>query len=186
MAVELPRIDAANSVIRHCITEGILATALDADLVHLRAKHLPTAELLRRAIEIRRLFHGVLVVNDRVDVCLASGADGIHLPSQRIAPRLIKQRFGARLVIGVSCHSLEEVRRAEHEGADYAYFSPVFASPSKLGYGPVLGLDALAATVRAVRIPVIALGGVNAQNEQLCFEAGATGVAGISRYLGYS
>lgn len=185
MAVELPGVNAANSVIRHCITEGILATAPDADLLHLRAKHLPVAEMLRRAIEIRRLFRGILLINDRIDVCLASGADGIHLPSQRIAPQLIKQRFGARLVVGVSCHSLDEVRRAEQEAADYAYFSPIFASLSKPDYGPVLGLEALGAASRAVRIPVIALGGVNAQNEHLCIEVGAAGVAGISRYLGY-
>ncbi len=158
----------------------------DADLLQLRAKHLPIAELLRRAIEIRKLFRGTLMINDRVDVCLAAGADGIHLPSQRIAPQLIKQRFGERLVVGVSCHSLDQLRRAEQEGADYSYFSPIFASPSKPGYGPVLGLDGLEVAARAVRIPVIALGGVNAQNEQLCVDAGAAGVASISRYLGYA
>lgn len=156
----------------------------DVDLVHLRAKHLQSAELLRRASEIRRSFRGTLLINDRVDICVASGADGIHLPSQRIAPQLIKQRFGARLVVGVSCHSLDELRRAEQEGADYVYFSPIFASPSKIDYGPVLGLEALAVASRTVLIPVIALGGVNPQNEYLCVEAGAAGVAGISRYLG--
>ncbi len=186
MAVKLSRIDVAHPVIRHCITEGLLARMPAVDVVHLRAKRLCARELLERAVAIRKLHSGLLLINDRVDLCLAAGADGVHLPSRRVAPSAIKQRFGRRLTIGVSCHSLDELCRAEDEGADYAYISPIFESPSKPGYGPAFGLEGLRAAARAVRIPVIALGGVNAANEALCVEAGAAGVAGISRYLGYS
>ncbi len=173
-------------MIRHCITEGLLKRAPEVDVVHLRAKHLSARELLERAVTIRKLYAGLLLINDRLDVCLAAGAGGVHLPSGRIAPGFFKQRFGPRLTIGVSCHSLDELKRAEAEGADYAYLSPIFDSPSKPGYGPVLGLGGLNAAARAVRLPVIALGGVDASNEALCVEAGAAGVASISRYLGYS
>ncbi len=89
-------------------------------------------------------------------------------------------------MIGVSCHNLDEVVRAEQEAADYVYLSPIFESPSKPGYGPPLGLEALRAAAGRVRIPVIALGGISAENEALCIAAGAAGIAGISyfNYLG--
>lgn len=186
MDLTLPGLDLASTVIRHCITEGLLTAIPEADALHLRAKHLPVKELLARAIALRKLFRGILLINDRVDVCLAAGADGVHLPSNRIAPIALKRHFGQRLCIGVSCHSIEDLRRAEQEAADYAYFSPIFASPSKPGYGPALGLEILFQAARAVRIPIIALGGVGNLNEQSCVAAGATGVAGISRYFGYS
>ena len=172
-------------MIRHCITENALLAPSSADLIQLRAKGLPASELLQRARQIRSSFQGLLLVNDRIDVCLAAGADGIHLPACRIAPERIKRRFGEKLIIGVSCHDLEEVRRAEMEGADYAYLSPIFSSPSKPGYGPPLGLAALAAAVLSVRLPVLALGGITPANEAQCLAVGAAGIAGIS-YFGYS
>lgn len=172
-------------MIRHCITENALLTPPSADAIQLRAKGLPASELLKRAKQIRANFKGLLLVNDRIDVCLAAGADGIHLPSHRIAPERIKRRFGEKLIIGVSCHDLDEVRRAEREGADYAYLSPIFSSLSKPGYGPPLGLAVLAAAVLSVRIPILALGGITPANEAQCLAAGAAGIAGIS-YFGYS
>lgn len=172
-------------MIRHCIAEDAPLTAPIADAIQLRAKGLPALELLHRAKQIRANFRGLLLVNDRIDVCLAAKADGIHLPSHRIAPQRIKQRFGEKLIIGVSCHDLDEVRRAEQEGADYIYLSPIFLSPSKPGYGPPLGLALLASAALSVRIPILALGGITLANEAQCVAAGAAGFAGIS-YFGYS
>ncbi|MBM3758699.1 MAG: thiamine phosphate synthase [Acidobacteria bacterium] len=169
-----------NSVIRHCITEGLQQHMPSVDVIQLRAKEVDAGELLRRARRIRATFNGTLLINDRVDVCLAAGADGVHLPAHRLAPSILKQRFG--LIVGVSCHDLEEVRRAEQEGADYAYLSPIFKSSSKPGYGPALGLDTLRRVVEAVSIPVIALGGVTKENEVKCIESGAAGIAGISYF----
>lgn len=182
MVAALPDDDLAHSVIRHCITEGLIEVAPAADVVQLRAKHLDAGELLERARKIRKLFGGTLLINDRVDVCLAAGAEGVHLPGNRIAPLELKRRFGAGLIVGVSCHSVDDVARAEDEGADYVYLSPIFESPSKPGYGPVLGLGVLAEAARKVRIPVLALGGVSRENERLCVEAGAAGIAGISYF----
>ncbi len=185
MDFALPYFDIAHPVIRHCITATVALTPPLADAIQLRAKGVPARELLERAKQIRSSFKGLLLVNDRIDVCLAAGADGIHLPSHRIAPQRIKRRFGKNLIIGVSCHDLDELRRAEQEGADYAYLSPIFSSASKPGYGPPLGLKLLADAVMAVRIPILALGGITPANEAQCIEAGAAGIAGIS-YFGYS
>ncbi len=167
---------------RHCISVGNLEKLPAADVIQLRAKDLDAGALLLRAYDLRRRFQGKLLINDRMDVCLASGADGVHLPSHRIAPIVLKERFGSHLMIGVSCHSLDDVLRAEAEGADYAYLSPIFESASKPGYGPVLGVAMLEAAVAQVKIPVLALGGITQVNERLCVEAGAAGIAGISYF----
>lgn len=167
---------------RHAISEGLMDVMPEADVLQLRAKGLDAGELLRRARRLKHLFRGMFLINDRVDVCLAAGADGVHLPGNRVAPEVLKRRFGLR-VVGVSCHSVDDVVRAEQEGADYAYLSPIFEVTSKPGYGPALGLQALSAAAR-VRIPVIALGGVTRENEASCIAAGASGIAGISYFGG--
>ena len=122
------------------------------------------------------------IVNTRADVALAAGAAGVHLPSGS-PPARVWRRTGSLtdLLIGVSCHSLEEVQAAEDDGADYALFGPVFAPLSKSGLDPK-GLDALARATAAVRIPVLALGGVTRANTAACISAGAAGVAAISMF----
>lgn len=169
-------------MIRHCITEGDRRPAPNADLFQLRAKQLSPRQLLERFVWLRSLTQAPILINDRLDLCLSAGADGVHLPSHRIAPLKLRQRFGEDLLIGVSCHGLEEVRQAAGEGASYVYLSPIFLSSSKPGYGPPLGLVALSAAARAVSIPVFALGGISAENESSCQDAGAAGIAGISYF----
>jgi thiamine-phosphate pyrophosphorylase len=168
-------------MIRHAITRGDLPR-LPADFLQLRAKDLAASELLRRARWLRQNFGGALLINDRLDIALASGASGVHLPASRLAPARIKKVFDPFWIIGVSCHSIEEVARAAGEGADYVFLSPIFEKP---GYAPPLGLDALSVAAKLVSIPVIALGGVTPANEAACLEAGAKGIAGIS-YFGLS
>jgi thiamine-phosphate pyrophosphorylase len=129
-----------------------------------------------------------LFVNDRLDVALACGASGVHLSENGIpvadACRLRDEFFASRegkpdFLVGVSCHSLGAAMGAARAGADYIYFSPIFHTPSKANYGPPQGLERLAAVCRAVTIPVIAIGGISADNAVACFQAGAAGVAAI-------
>lgn len=125
-----------------------------------------------------------LLVNDRLDVALSEGTDGVHLGEHGLpvseAKRLRAARAGHKnFLIGVSCHSLEAAKSAERDGADYIFFGPVFATPSKSAYGPPQGLECLAQVSSAVLIPVIAIGGITMENATRCLGAGAAGLAAI-------
>jgi len=165
-------------VIERRLAEGI-------ELIQIREKDLggkALVEFVGRVLALERPAGTKVLVNSRVDVALAAGADGVHLAADSIAPSRLRTITPPGFLFGVSCHELEEALRAEAEGADFIVFSPVFAPLSKPGSGPGKGLGALRAVARAVRIPVFALGGVTWENAPLCLEAGAAGVAGISMF----
>ncbi|HZZ83499.1 MAG TPA: thiamine phosphate synthase [Anaeromyxobacteraceae bacterium] len=153
--------------------------------IHLREKDLGGAALLRLARALVEACHAsgqLLLVNDRVDVALAAGADGVHLPSRGIAPAEARRLLGAAALVGVSCHSADDVRRARDGGADYATFGPVFDTPSKRRYGPPVGLEALAAAAR-LGLPLVGLGGIGPLDAPQVFAGGACGVAAIRSWL---
>ncbi|NJD63518.1 MAG: thiamine phosphate synthase [Deltaproteobacteria bacterium] len=164
---------------------GAVGNALEGGVraVQLREKDLPGRELFRLASLLRRLtetYGAKLLINDRVDVALAVGADGVHLGALSLPPGEARRLLGASSVIGCSTHNAEELRDAETGGADFATFGPVYPTPSKAAYGPPVGVPALAAACRAARIPVFAIGGVGLGNAEATMRTGCFGVAMIS------
>ena len=137
-------------------------------------------QIRERDLSARDLFD--LVRNARVDVARAAGAAGAHLPSGSPPPRRWRAITPPEFLIGVSCHTIEEARAAERDGADYVLFGPVFTPRSKSADLPPRGLDRLTEAARAVRIPVLALGGITKENALQCVSAGAAGVAAISLF----
>ncbi len=128
--------------------------------------------------------HGARVlVNDRLDVALAAGADGVHLRTNSLpiaAVRRVVQR--PDFLLGVSTHSLREAQAAETSGADFIVCGPVFPTPSKASYGAPLGLKPFTEICRTVKVPVLALGGITMTNFSEPLARGATGIAAISLF----
>ncbi|MCA9483859.1 MAG: thiamine phosphate synthase [Nitrospina sp.] len=159
----------------------VLEAALDGGVrdIQLREKQLSVRDFHSLAIVFRRMterYRARLIINDRLDVALMVGADGVHLPENGLLPGEVKACY-PHLIVGTSTHSLKAAREAEAGGADYITFSPVFDTPSKREYGPPQGLDRLAEVTGAVKIPVLALGGINLENLPDVLRRGAHGVA---------
>ncbi len=165
------------------------AIADGVEWIQLREKQMTTFDLVqltKRVMALTEPARTKVIVNSRLDVALACGAHGVHLPSDSMPVQRVRQIAPTPFLIGVSTHSLEEALRAEQEGASYVFFSPVFTSVSKQGYGPekgsLAGLHALQRVCKEVRIPVLALGGVDEGNALQCKQAGAAGIAAISMF----
>jgi len=154
--------------------------------VQLREKDLTGKELFRLAERMRDLtasYGARLLVNDRVDVVLAVGADGVHLGVSSMPASVARRVLGEGALVGCSTHNARELSEAATQGADFATFGPVYSTPSKAAYGPPVGLPALAEACRRTAIPVFALGGVSAKNAGEVLGAGAFGIALISYVL---
>jgi thiamine-phosphate pyrophosphorylase len=162
------------------------AVAAGIDLIQIREKELTARvlfELVSEAGQLTRGVHSRLLVNDRADIASAAGADGVHLTTRSLGAATIREAFGDELLIGASTHSLDEVRSARNDGADFVVFGPVFETKSKIQFGPPQGLDELARVVRAVAgFPVLALGGISASNAADCLAVGAQGIAAIGLF----
>ena len=162
------------------IAQGIAA---GVDCVQIREKDLPARRLValtEAAVELSRQGGRTrVIVNDRLDVALAAKAHGVHLGARSLPVDVVRRLAPRGFIAGVSCHSLGEALKAEAAGADYILLGPIFATPSKLQYGPPLGLATLREVTLQVSIPVYALGGVTAGRIAACRQNGASGIAGI-------
>ena len=165
--------------------EACLGAGLKA--VQLREKDMAVRDLLsvaQRLREATRHAGAKLFVNDRTDVALAAGADGVQRTGASLPVAALRSICPTGFTIGASVHSTAEARIAEPEGADFLIFGPVFDTPSKRQYGPPQGLSALERVASAVRLPVLAVGGITPSRVGEVLRAGAAGVAVIGAILG--
>ena len=163
-------------VVRAAIRGGV-------SCVQLREKGCSTREFMDEARLLKALLAGTgvpLFINDRLDVALAVGADGVHLGQNDLPIADARRLVGNRMIIGISAESVADAIRAEAEGADYIGASPVFTTPTKTDTAPPLGLDGLRAIRRAVQLPLVAIGGIDANNAAQVLRAGADGLAVVS------
>ena len=168
--------------------EAIVAAAAQggAGAIQLREKDLSARDLYALGARLQTALtpYGVpLLINDRLDVALALDAAGVHLAGHSLPTAVARRVLGTGKLLGVSTHSVEEARCAAEDGADFIVFGPVFTTPSKVAYGPPQGLQHLTAVVRAVHIPVLAIGGIDHTNLPQVMQAGAYGVAMIRAVL---
>ena len=172
--------ESVREVIRRVAPAGV-------DWIQIREKTMSARalkELLGSAVDDARQQGSRILVNDRLDVALAAGASGVHLGEQSLPLEAVvewRRNVGrAEFLIGVSCHSIEAVLNAERQGADYVFFGPIFATPSKARFGAPQGIDRLREVCGAVKkIPVLAIGGITIENAHSCVAAGAAGIAAI-------
>ena len=167
---------------------SVLAQALKAGSpsIQLRERDLCAKELLALAEEIRQLAasrgHHV-IINDRLDVALSLEGVGVHLRSNSLPVSVARRLVGPHRLLGISVHSVSEAVQAEAGGADYIVLGPIYETPSKQMYGPPLGLSILQDAARAVRVPIIGIGGVTAARARHVRLAGGYGVAVITAVL---
>jgi thiamine-phosphate pyrophosphorylase len=169
-----------------------MAAQAGVDWIQIREKDLPVRELLtltREAVSIADSSgrKTLVIVNDRLDIALAAAAAGVHLGSESVPARDVIRwcRAGnapSGFRIGVSCHTMEDASEAESAGADYVFFGPIFDTPSKRSFGAPQGISRLKDVCSAVRIPVIAIGGMNKENAAESIRAGAAGIAAIRMF----
>ncbi len=155
------------------------------DFVQIREKDMSDRELFKltsKAVALARGSRCRILVNGRADVALASGADGVHLPSSGLRLSHISSWLPSDFLVGLSVHSAQEVHHAARIGADYALLGPVFATHSKLKYGSPLGLVVLRDACARTSMPVFGLGGVGPGQVDSIIAAGAAGVAGITLF----
>jgi thiamine-phosphate pyrophosphorylase len=187
-----PDADSLLSAIRRSISAGV-------DWIQIREKDLSVralAALARESVVAARGSATGILINGRLDVALAARAGGLHLGGDALpladvaawcaqnVPGFVAAASGVAFLaspflLGASCHSLDDAQAAARDGAHYIFFGPVFSTPSKLGFGPPQGLARLEEVCRAVRVPVLAIGGITLGNAHECLRAGAAGIAAI-------
>lgn len=151
--------------------------------IQLREKMCSTREFIDESLAIRSLLarHGIpLIINDRVDVALAVKADGIHLGQKDMPCRMARQIIPESMIVGISVESLDDAIAAQKDGADYLGVSPIYPTPTKTDTAQALGLEGLRSIRSEVDLPLVGIGGLNADNAAAVIYNGADGVAVVS------
>src|SRR6266496_5302461 len=176
-------------------TEGLLGAAIQltrsgVQIVQYRNKSGDAARMLVEARELRQLFlysEGTsttkLIMNDRADLCLAAGFDGVHVGQDDLSPESVRKIIGRERWLGVSTHNPEQLCEADLTSADYLAIGPVFSTSSKVNPDPVVGLEGVRRARQLTRKPLVAIGGITRKNAASVIEAGADSVAVISDLL---
>jgi len=154
-----------------------------ATVVQLREKNCSTREFIEQALAVKDFLKArrvPLIVNDRLDVAQAVQADGVHLGQTDMPLELAKGILGDSMIIGISAESLKDAIAAEKGGADYLGVSPIYATPTKTDTAPPLGPAGLREIRKAVRLPLVGIGGLNRENAAEVIRSGADGVAVVS------
>lgn len=167
---------------------GIIKEAVRGGVgtVQVREKDISTGDLFNLAYKLRKItkdLNASLIINDRVDIAMAVDADGVHLGWQSLEIGVTRKIVGSNKLIGFSAHNLQEAEKANAEGADYITISPIFDTPNKDHYIPPLGTSKIGEIKKHLKVPIIALGGINENNIKGVMENGADGVAVISAIL---
>lgn len=164
------------SIVKSAVRGGV-------SCVQLREKNSSTREFIKQGLLLRDFLavqNILLIINDRLDVALAIGADGVHLGKTDMPVSMAKKIVGKSMIIGMSAECLDDAVRAEKEGADYIGVGPIFSTETKTDTGPPIGLDGLSQIRKVVNIPLIAIGGLNHSNAGAVIKRGADGIAVVS------
>ena len=164
-----------------------LAVAGGATIVQLRDKKASTATMIETGRALRQVLSGSgvpLIINDDVEAAIACGADGVHVGQGDMAAATVRQRIGPDMILGLSVTSLTEAKAATSAPVDYLGIGPVLATGTKSDHAPVMGFDGLAAAIRAVSVPVVAIGGLKHSHIEAVFQSGANGIAVVSAICG--
>lgn len=166
-------------------TAEVVAAAVrgGVTVVQIREKAADTRDFIEEALAVRRLLkaRGIpMIVNDRIDVALAVSADGVHLGQKDMPIDMARKILGSERIIGISAESPADAVAAEKAGADYLGVSPIYATPTKSDTAAALGLEGLRQIRRAVNLPLVGIGGLNAGNAAEAIRHGADGVAVVS------
>jgi len=185
--IQLPRLYAILDSSSFSDNEALFSTAEEllaggATLLQYRNKKGNAREMLAQARELKRRLgpSARLIMNDRADLCLAAGFDGVHVGQEDLSPEGVRKIIGARLWLGVSTHNTDQVKEADKTSADYIAIGPVFSTASKVNPDPVVGLAGIRKARSLTRKPLVAIGGINRANCLSVIEAGADSVAVIS------
>ncbi|MDD5259448.1 MAG: thiamine phosphate synthase [bacterium] len=154
------------------------------EVVQYRNKTGTTAELYNEAAALRGLCKRThLLINDRIDIALAVGADGIHLGQEDMPVREARRLIGPKKIIGLTVHSLQEAKEAQKQGVDYIGVSPIFATATKLDAGEPAGVLLIKKIKKEVTLPLVVIGGITLKNAPQVIAAGADAVCAISAVI---